>query len=75
MLGQRAGGGPKVQMAHWENQALRAPRAKGVTLDKKENQDSKAKLAVREGEAFLGSLVNQGFQAAPGRGDPRVNQD
>lgn len=39
-LGQRAGGGPEVQMAHWENQGLRASRVKGVTLEKKESRDS-----------------------------------
>lgn len=62
-------------MAHWENQALRDPRVKGVTLDTKESQDLLAKLAVQEREALLESLVNQVFQAAPGRGDPTANQD
>lgn len=62
-------------MAHWENQALRAPRVKEVTQDKKESQDSLAKLAALGREALLGRKVNQVSQAVPGRGDPMVNQD
>lgn len=62
-------------MAHSENQALRAPRVRGVTLEQKESQDSSARLAVQGREALLGRMEKLVFQATPGRRDPTENQD